>query len=366
MTKRVLVVGGYGNFGTCIARRLARESVLTLIVAGRSQSSARALAELLGVEWARIDIFANIDAHLKRLKPDVLIHTSGPFQEQGYDVAEACIRNGVHYLDLADGREFVVNITRLDAAARAADVLIVSGASTVPGMTSAVLMKYAAEFQTLDSIDFGIATAQKTNRGLATVKAVLGYAGKPLKTLIDGQMRDVYGWQEFRWRKFRGLGWRPLGNCDVPDLAIFPARFPTLKCVRFRGGLELPLLHSALWVLTWFVRMQFMSNLRSMAPVLLRISRVFDIFGTDDSGFHMELTGCSVGGQRKQIVFDLTARAADGLMIPCAPAIILALRLATGNLAQRGAMPCVGLVDLDDLLRELGTLRITWNLSRTG
>jgi NAD(P)-dependent dehydrogenase (short-subunit alcohol dehydrogenase family) len=171
MTKRVLLVGGYGNFGTFIARRLSRESKLTLIVAGRSQSSARALAELLGVEWAQIDIFENIGDHLKRLKPDVLIHTSGPFQEQSYEVAEACIRNGVHYLDLADGREFVVNITRLNAAARAAGVLVASGASTVPGLTSAVLTKYAAEFQTLDSIDFGISTAQKTNRGLATVKA---------------------------------------------------------------------------------------------------------------------------------------------------------------------------------------------------
>lgn len=363
MTKRVLLVGGYGNFGTFIARRLSREPELTMIVAGRSQSKARALAELLNAEWAQIDIFANLDDRLKRIKPDVLIHTSGPFQEQGHEVAEACIRNGVHYLDLADGREFVVNIARLDTAARAAGVLVVSGASTVPGLTSAVLAKYAAEFATLDAVDFGITTAQRTNRGLATAKAVLGYAGKPFKTLFDGQMRDVYGWQGFRWRKFRDLGWRPLGNCDVPDLQLFPGYFPTLTTIRFRGGLELPWLHGMLWIMTWLVRVGIVPNLRSAAPVLLRISRLFDIFGTEDSGFYTEMTGRSADDQPKQVVFDLTARAGDGMMIPCTPAIVLAIGLAKGNISQRGATPCIGLVSLDDILRELGSLRITWNVT---
>src|SRR5215470_5671269 len=120
MTKRVLLLGGYGNFGAFIARRLSREPGLTVIVAGRSEQKARALAGQLSGAWAQLDIFAGLDGHLKKLKPDILIHTSGPFQEQGYDVAEGCIRNGVHYLDLADGREFVANVVCLDALAKAA------------------------------------------------------------------------------------------------------------------------------------------------------------------------------------------------------------------------------------------------------
>ena len=364
MTKRVLLVGGYGNFGTFIAKRLSREPALTLIVAGRSEAKARSLAQLVNAEWAQVDIFSNLDEQIRKIRPALLIHTSGPFQDQGYDVAEACIRYGVHYLDLADGREFVAKIVRLNWAAKAAGVLVVSGASTVPGLTSAIVTKYADEFESLDIIDFGITTAQQTSRGLATVRAVLGYVGKPFKTLIDGQMRDVYGWQDFCWRKFRGLGWRPLGNCDVPDLELFPKHFPTLKTIRFRAGLELPLLHLGLWVLTWFVRVGIVPNLRAAAPILLRISRLFDIFGTDDSGFYMELNGRGANGQSKQVLFDLTARAADGLMIPCTPAIVLALGLVEGNISQRGAMPCVGLVNLDDLLRELSGLRITWNMNR--
>jgi NAD(P)-dependent dehydrogenase (short-subunit alcohol dehydrogenase family) len=365
MTKRVLLLGGYGNFGTFIARRLAREPELTVIVAARSEQKARALAGQLNAEWAAFDLFADLDGHLKKLKPDILIHTSGPFQGQGYDVAEACIRNGVHYLDLADGRDFVANVVRLDDAAEAAGVLAVSGASTVPGLTSAVVTKYAGEFGTLDAIDAGIATAQKTNRGLATVRAVLGYAGKPFKTLTDGRMRDVYGWQGLHWRRFRGLGWRPLGHCDVPDLALLPKHVPGLKTVRFRGGLELPVLHLGLWSLTWLVRLGIVPNLRAAAPALSAVSRLFDIFGTDDSGFYVQMAGRAPGGQPLQVVFDLTARAGDGLMIPCTPAIVLALKLAKGAMQQRGAMPCFGLLDLDDILNELRPLRVTWEVSRS-
>ncbi len=366
MTKRVLLIGGYGNFGAFIARRLSREPDLAVIVAGRSEQKARALAGRLNAGWARLDIFAGLDGHLAKLKPDILIHTSGPFQEQGYGVAEACIRNGVHYLDLADGRDFVTNVVRLDAAAKAAGVLAVSGASTVPGFTSAIVRKYAGEFEALDAIDAGIATAQKTNRGLATVQAVLGYAGKPFKTLIDGQMRDVYGWQGLHRRSFRGLGWRLLGNCDVPDLVLFPQAIPGLRTMRFRGGLELPVLHAGLWSLTWLVRLRILPNLRIAAPALSAASRLFDRFGTDDSGFYVAMTGRAPGGRSRRVVFDLTARAGDGLMIPCTPAIVLALKLARGGIKEHGATPCFGLLDLDDILAELRALRVTWDVSRGG
>jgi hypothetical protein len=105
-------------------------------------------------------------------------------------------------------------------------------------------------------------------------------------------------------------------------------------------------------------------NLRAAAPALSALSHLFDMFGTDDSGFYMEMIGRAPGGQPLKIVFDLTARAGDGLMIPCTPAIALALKLANGEMKRRGAMPCFGLLELDDILHELRPLRVTWEVSR--
>ena len=216
----------------------------------------------------------------------------------------------------------------------------------------------------METLEFGIATAQQTNRGLATVRAVLGYAGKPLTTLIDGRMQTIHGWQGLTWRRFRGLGLRSLANCDIPDLALFPKLFPTLRTIRFRAGLELPPLQLGLWLLTWLVRAGIVPNLRATAPMLLRAARLFDGFGTNDSGFYMEMRGRTHAGAMQQLVFDLTARAGDGLMIPCIPAIVLTLRLARDEIAVRGARACIGLVDLDAILDELKSLRITWQVNR--
>ena len=76
---------------------------------------------------------------LKRRQADILINATGPYQAQDYRLARTCIAAGVHYLDLADAREFVTGIVDLDAEARHAGVLVVSGASTVPGLSAAVV-----------------------------------------------------------------------------------------------------------------------------------------------------------------------------------------------------------------------------------
>ena len=373
--KRALVIGGYGNFGSFISRSLAKHDNIALVIAGRSLDKAKALAQeingeeinadLVKAEAAAIDIYSDFAARLEDIKPDIVIHTSGPFQSQGYDVAEACIKCGAHYIDLADGREFVAGIDRLDQKAKQADTLVVSGASSVPCLTSALVEHYKDSFKTLTRLDYGITTAQKTTRGLATTAAILGYTGQPFKTLIDGEERNVYGWQSLRSRKYSELGRRPLGNCNIPDLELFPKMYPELKTVRFYAGLELPFIHVTLWALSWLVRIGLVKSLVPLAPMLLRLSFLFDWLGTASSGFHMDLTGEDMNGQEKTIGFELTARSGDGPYIPCMPAILLAKKLANDEIEDRGAMPCVGMVSRAEYLGALGEMDISWTETQT-
>ncbi|MCD8497053.1 MAG: saccharopine dehydrogenase NADP-binding domain-containing protein [Alphaproteobacteria bacterium] len=364
--KRILIIGGYGNFGRFIARMLAREETIQLILAGRDVKKAEFLAGALEAahkpEAAFVDINNSLTEALARIKPDIVIHTSGPFQGQDYDVAEACIAQGCHYIDLADGRGFVEGITALDEQAKAKGVMVISGASSVPCLTSALVDHYRAEFKTLESLDYGITTAQKTNRGLATTAAILSYTGKPFPTLVDGKMETVYGWQGLRARKYPALGWRLLGNCDVPDLALFSKRYPELKNVRFYAGLEIPFIHLTLWGISWLVRIGLIRHLEKAAPLLLKISYLFDWLGTANSGFHMKLSGTGHDGQPKVISFELTARSGDGPYIPCMPAILMAKKLAAGDVKRTGASPCMGFITLGEYLRALEGLDIDWTL----
>lgn len=361
MTKRVLIIGGYGNFGSFITRRLALDDTLQVIIAGRSSGKANILADEVGGEAVVLDINDNLTDSLSRIKPDIVIHTSGPFQVQGYDVAKACIAQGIHYIDLADGRNFVEGISVLDDQAKEMGVIIISGASSVPCLTSALVDYYKEELQTLETLDYGITTAQKTARGLATTAAILTYTGKSFPTLIDGQMTHVYGWQGLRARKYPELGWRLLGNCDVPDLALFPKRYPELRTIRFYAGLEIPFIHVTLWALSWLVRIGLIKRLEKAASLLLKISYVFDWLGSANSAFHMELFGKDKNGDDKRIKFELTARSGDGPYIPCMPAILMTKKIAAGEVKKVGAYPCMGFITKDEYLSALSDMDIDWS-----
>lgn len=361
--RRILILGGYGNFGSHIARSLAPNPGIQLVIAGRSLERALDHAASLkaanSAEGKAIDIGGDLDAALREAQPDMVIHTVGPFQGQSYAVAEACIRNGVHYADLADGRAFVAGVGALDTAAREADVLVVSAASSVPCLTAGIIDEALPRFSALEDVDYGISAAQQTNRGLATAASVLSYIGQPFRTLRDGAQKTIYGWQDLHAERYQELGTRLFGNCDIPDLDLFPMRYPTLKSVRFCAGHEIKLLHLGTWLLSWGVRSGLLPPLGRHSDRLLKWSFLFDPLGSSRSGFHMYLKGKGLDGKERFERFWIIARQGHGPYIPCTPAIILAERLARGELPQRGACPCLDLIGLDEFLAAIGHLDIS-------
>lgn len=359
----VLLLGGYGNFGKRIAGALVRSGV-PIIIAGRSAEKAQTLASYLTQQYpssqiriATFDVEHGLSAQLQALTPKVVVNTCGPFQLKRYDVAETCIAHGVHYVDLADGREFVTGISALNDAAKKAGVWVISGASTVPGLSSAVLDHYKEEFAAIDSVRFGISPGQKAERGLATTQGILTYIGKQLKP-VPGDTTPRYGWQNSYRQRYPVLGKRWMANCDIPDLDLLPAHYGIGK-IYFSAGMESTLLHLGIGMLSWAVRLRLPLNLPRYAPFLLRASHWFDRFGTSNGGMHMIIHGTDKKGKPHVRRWFIVALNGDGPQIPCVPAIVLARKLATGMLSGSGATACVGLVTLEEYLAELSPFAIT-------
>lgn len=362
----VLILGGYGNFGGILSRSLADSANIRLTIAGRSQDKAQRFIAL-HLQHAQQPIHsAVIDAHgpdlgarLKALAPDLVIHTSGPFQGQDYHVAESCIRAGIHYIDLADAREFVHDFAQLDGLAKGHDVIAISGASTLLGLSSAVLAHFRTQFKSLDDLEYAITLANQSERGEATVKAILSYTGKPFTTLINRAMQPILGWQSLHQMRFTPpLGSRWLANCDVPDLGLFPAAYPTLKTQRFYAGLELGIMHVGLWGLSWLVRIGLIANLARFSKPIIWLSERLMGLGSANSGMMMRLSGIGLDDKPLTIRWDLLAQANHGLRIPITPALILARKMADGQLTFRGAMPCMQLISLEEFTEAVSHVQI--------
>ncbi len=360
---RVLVLGGYGFFGQRLVRRLAAQAGLHIVVAGRSPERARALITRLSapaatLSPARLDTQApDFPDQLAAQHPAVVVHTAGPFQGQDYRVAEACIAAGAHYIDLADGRAFVGGITRLDAAARHAGVAVLSGASSVPALSGAVADALARGLARVDSIDTGISPGNRTERGLATVRAILGYCGQPI---ASRQAATPTGWLGTWQHAYPApVGPRLLSPCDVPDLDVLHGRYPGEPAIRFGAGLELRLLHRAMNTMAWLAHRGWVPDWAAHAPWLLALSEGFRGWGSDAGAMHVRLAGRTAEGRPVERLWQLVAAAGDGPYVPTLAAAALVRRLAAARPRMPGARPCVGELAVEDILHEAEGLAIT-------
>jgi hypothetical protein len=358
---RTVVIGGYGNFGTRICRALSTDSDIRVIAAGRSPAPARFGAQ---VEGARLDLESpDFAADLRKLSPDLVIHCAGPFQGQDYRVGDAALSAGAHYIDLADGRAFVTRFAdQFDARARDAGLFMISGASSVPALSSAVIDDLQGRFQQIEEIQLAIAPGQRAPRGTATIAGVFSYAGKPFKWMHDGTWCDAWGWQELIRLRFAGLGVRWAAACDIPDLELFPQRYPSAKTIQFRAALELGVQHIALWAAAAARRAGMPLALERAAPLLNRAASLLDRFGSDRGGMLVSLKGIRKDGTRGSLKWHLTADVGHGPEIPCMAAILIARKLARRELATSGAFPCMGFLKLSEFEPEFARWHISTSI----
>ena len=367
---RVLLLGAYGNFGRHITDKLSQEPSIKLILAGRSEEKCHALINEYShannpPELAIFDVYSELSDALVTTQPKIVINTCGPFQTQNYSIAQTCIEHSCHYIDLADGREFVTNISQLDQAAKNKGISIISGASSVPCLTAAVIDHHLPTFKKLEYLDSGIATAQRINAGLATIRGTLSYCGKPIQMLRQGYMQSVIGWQGMVRKRYPKIGARYLSYCDVPDLALFPERYPDLKSAEFRVSLEVTIIQWTMWLLSWFVRWGTIKNLASHAEQMLHYAQHLDRLGSYDSGFHVTLKGIDHNDQVKQITHYIIATDKYGPYIPSTPAILCTLKLANGSLQRPGAYPCLDIITLNEYMDALDSNKIFTHVEQT-
>lgn len=360
---KLLIIGGYGTFGGRIAELLEGEPRLSLIVAGRSQAKAQAFcAAREGAQAAltptAFDRDGDASAQLAAIAPDTVIDASGPFQAYGadrYRIIEACIAQRINYLDLADGSDFVAGVTALDERARAAGVYVLSGVSSFPVLTAAVVRRLALGMARVDRIEGGIAPSPYAGVGENVIRAIASYAGQPVAYL--GRTSKIIGRPFTQQRRvtIAPPGRLPLRSTmfslvDVPDLRALSALWPSARRVWMGAGPVPEVLHRALIAFSWLVALGWARSLTPLTPLMHRAANLLR-WGEHRGGMFVTVAGVDGAGKALSRSWHLLAEGDDGPLIPSMAVEAIVRRCLAGQAPAPGARAATVDVELEDYER---------------
>jgi len=164
----------------------------------------------------------------------------------------------------------------------------------------------------------------------------------------------VYGWLDTQQHDFlKTVGVRRISRCDVPDLELLPQRYPGVKTVSFHAGFASSTAHQLVERLAMLVKEGRVKSAIPFARTLYTLGRWMQPVFSDRGAMFVRMEGLHENRAPYALTWTLVARENHGPNIPCAAAIALANKIAAGAKLPAGAMPCMGLLTVEELLAPL-------------
>jgi hypothetical protein len=239
---RAIVFGGYGVFGRQVSLGL-RDAGITVTIAGRNESNARAWArELAGeatpAQTRRADV-SDLQSCLAALEgAKVCVNCSGPFGKAHSQIIEACLQSGVHYVDIADDRQWCRQVAEHSTRFAENNLTLAWGCSSFPGISGALAFALAEGATVAPRrVRCSLFIGNRNPKGMAAIKSAVKMIGAP----IDAPQGSLRGWSDFETVEFPPpFGARKLLNADAPDYDVM-ARLLGASHVTVKAGFELPI-----------------------------------------------------------------------------------------------------------------------------
>ncbi len=341
---KVAIFGGYGVFGSRLAELLIRDGHAVFII-GRKRAAAEGLAAKLGGSALQLDRAGDL-APLWARSPDAVVDAAGPFHAYGadpYRLAKSAIAQGVSYLDLADDAEFCAGIAVLDAEAKAAGVFALSGMSSVPALSSAVVAALSDGVDEIDLIETAILPGNRAPRGLAVIDSILHQAGTDIDVTIDGVAEPLRSWSASQMfdlpKRIKRRGFM----IRVPDQSLFPDFFKA-RSVTFYAGLEVGVMNHGLAAFAWLRHKLGFGIAPWFSKAMRWAANLLHGLGTDAGGMTVRVI-CRTGDHWENRIWRLLVRKEEG---PYVPAVSVRAVLRNPALITPGARPGLVAYSLGD------------------
>lgn len=256
---KVLLYGANGYTGELIAR-YANEYNITPVLAGRNETTIRALAERLQLPFRIFSLNNANELQHQLLDVMVVIHAAGPFSATATQMVEACIATNTHYIDINGDISVFELIKTYDAAAKKANVMLLPGAGfdVIPTDCTALHLKEQLPDATHLQLAF-IGNGGGLSHGTATTmaqrvgeEALIRNNGKLIKKPLGfkGMWLNTGSQQRF----VMSLQWGDISTAyhttGIPNVEVFTGIQPKVyKLLKFQ------------FLFNWLLRTTFIRNI---------------------------------------------------------------------------------------------------------
>jgi hypothetical protein len=354
--KRAVIFGGYGTFGTLVARELARLGV-NVVIGGRDRARAEALADSLGPahRGTMVDVTNAVSCRAAVDHHAVAVNCAGPFGTLGPALLDACLEVGCHYADITDDRAYTQMVRSYSERFRQRGLAAVYGCSSLPGISGALALAARGLTQVAKSSEQNspiplasppqrarvtLFIGNNNPKGVAAVGSLLGGLGKPISA-PQGMLRGFHDREVVSLP--RPFGARGVFNFNSPEYDLFPELLG-VQSVSVKVGFELRLITYGLRALAGLS-----PNWRVHATSLLEsCGDWFRGLGTSGGAVMTELfwADCSTG----QATISSSQHGQRMAALPCAFA---AHALCEGKANDSGALTVYDLFGAEALLQRL-------------
>ena len=221
MSKKVLVIGGYGRIGKSIAKDIVERTDAEVTITSRKTQP-----QLDNFRFLALDLSDRQQLQKAIASHDLAIHCAGPFHYRDARVLETCIECGVNYLDVSDHRSFYQKAIKYQDKAIASGITAILNTGIFPGISNSMVKQGVEQFDKPQKIHLSYVVAGSGGAGLTVMRTTfLGLKNK-FSAWIDGEWRKISPYSEREVIEFP----QPYGKTgvywfDVPETYTFADSF---------------------------------------------------------------------------------------------------------------------------------------------
>ncbi len=293
MTQKVLVIGGCGRIGNSVARDIVNHTDAEVTITSRQtqppQDPFKFLLLDLNNQSQLIQAIAN---------QDLVVHCAGPFHHRDGRVLEACIDQGINYIDVSDHRSFYQRVIKHQERAISNGVTAILNTGIFPGISNSMVKQGVEQFEQPEKIHLSYVVAGSGGAGLTVMRTTfLGLKNK-FSAWINGQWRDTLPYTEREVIEFP----QPYGKTgvywfDVPETYTFADSFPVNTVITKFGSIPDWYNHLT-WITAHIFPEAWVSSPKGIeffSQVSYAMTKVTDRFSGIGVAMRAEITGITEG-----------------------------------------------------------------------